>query len=325
MLIIGICGASGSGKTTLAEELARAMKGRAVLINQDAYYRDHPDLTFAQREQLNYDEPDIFEHDQFFEDMTALKEGRPIRKKAYDFTQHRRADTNEWIQPGDVLIVEGIHVFYDPRVRELMDFKVFIRVDPDICLLRRAQRDIQERARTIEGVASQYLSTVKPMYDRWIRNYIDYADLIVAGGGKNQRIIDILGFYINFGLEDKKMNGYTKWYVPDCYWADGGTDGPYVSHESICVLNESKEDAKISITLYFEDRDPIDGYEAVCAAQRTHHVRMDRLLNAQGQAVPRGVPYAAVVECSIPVYVQYSRCDTTQPQMAFMTAIPMHA
>lgn len=126
--------------------------------------------------------------------------GQPIRRKAYDFANHRRADTDIMIEPADALIVEGIHVFYDSRVRDLLDFKIYIRVDPDICLLRRVQRDILERERSVEGVAAQYLNTVKPMFERWIRNYIDYADLIVAGGGKNQRIVDILAFYINHGM-----------------------------------------------------------------------------------------------------------------------------
>lgn len=120
------------------------------------------------------------------------------------------------------------------------------------------------------------------------------------------------------------MSGHTTWFIPDCYWPADGTDAPYVSHESICVLNPSDEDARLSITLYFEDREPVGGYTAVCPARRTHHVRMDRQVNDRGAAIPRGVPYAAVAVSSVPVYVQYSRCDTTQPQMAFMTAIPTH-
>ncbi len=200
MLTIGICGASGSGKSTLAEELAAQIEGTSILLNQDAYYRDHPHLSFAEREKLNYDEPGIFEHDTFLADIQALQEGRPVLRKAYDFANHRRADTDQWVQPADALIIEGIHVFYDPRARDLMDFKIYISVDPDICLLRRVQRDILERKRSVEGVAQQYLSTVKPMFDRWIRNYIDYADIIVTRGGKNQRIVDILSFYINKGM-----------------------------------------------------------------------------------------------------------------------------
>ncbi len=202
MLTIGICGASGSGKSTMAEELARRITGRAILLNQDVYYRDHPHLSFSEREKLNYDEPGIFEHDALLSDIQTLSSGRPIKRRAYDFANHRRADTDELIEPADALIIEGIHVFYDARVRAMMDFKIYIKVDPDICLLRRVQRDILERKRSVEGVAAQYLSTVKPMFDRWIRNYIDYADVIVTGGGKNQKIVDILGFYINNGMRE---------------------------------------------------------------------------------------------------------------------------
>ena len=203
MLTIGICGASGSGKTTLAEALCDQIEGRAVLINQDAYYRDHPHLSFAEREQLNYDEPGIFEHDQLLEDVLALKAGSAFPRKAYDFSNHCRADTDEPVNPGDVLIIEGIHTFYDARLREQMDFKIYVSVDPDICLLRRMQRDILERGRSVDRVGKQYLATVKPMYERWIRGYIEFADLIVAGGGKNAKIADILAFYINNGMGTK--------------------------------------------------------------------------------------------------------------------------
>lgn len=203
MLTIGICGASGSGKTTLAEALRDQIEGRAVLINQDAYYRDHPHLSFAAREQLNYDEPGIFEHDQLLEDVKTLKAGCTFLRKAYDFANHCRADTDESVLPGDVLIVEGIHTFYDARLRDEMDFKIYVSVDPDICLLRRMQRDILERGRSVERVGKQYLATVKPMYERWIRGYIEFADLIVAGGGKNAKIADILAFYINNGMGQK--------------------------------------------------------------------------------------------------------------------------
>lgn len=200
MLTIGICGASGSGKTTLARELAEQISGASVLLNQDAYYRDHPHLSLAEREKLNYDEPAIFEHDLFLQDILSLQAGLPIQRKAYDFTNHRRADTSQTIAPSDVLIVEGIHVFYDARARELMDFKLYINVDPDICLLRRVQRDILERHRSVESVASQYTATVKPMFERWIQGYQQYADVIVTQGGKNQRIVDVLSFYINHGM-----------------------------------------------------------------------------------------------------------------------------
>ncbi len=200
MLTIGICGASGSGKSTLAQELSRAILGKNILLTQDCYYRDHPELSFEQRAQVNFDEPEAFEHDVLLSDLRDLIAGRPITRKGYDYTIHRRADSDELIKPAGVLIFEGIHAFYDPRVREVLDFKIYIQVDPDICLLRRVRRDINERARQIDGIAQQYLSTVKPMYDRYIRTYVDYADVIVAGGGKNKRIVDILAHYINSGM-----------------------------------------------------------------------------------------------------------------------------
>ncbi|MBQ4618991.1 MAG: uridine kinase [Clostridia bacterium] len=205
MLIIGICGASGSGKSTLAEELVKKITKPAVLINQDAYYRDHAYLPFEERAKINYDEPGVFEHDELLYDMKQLSEGKSITRKQYDYANHRRADqTNELIHPADIVIIEGIHAFYDERLRDMMDFKIYIRVDPDICLLRRVKRDINHRGREINGIAEQYLSTVKPMYERYIKNYIEYADLIVAGGGKNAKISDILAFYINAGqVEDK--------------------------------------------------------------------------------------------------------------------------
>ena len=151
MLVIGICGASGSGKSTLAQELSSAIGPCATVINHDCYYRDHPSLTLEERQQLNYDEPEIFDHDLFLEDMKTLMAGKPITRKRYDYTNHRRADTDELIYPTEVLIIEGIHVFYDERLCELMFLKLYMSVEPDICLLRRITRDINERGRTIEN------------------------------------------------------------------------------------------------------------------------------------------------------------------------------
>ena len=195
-----ITGESGSGKSTLADELARRLDEPCVLLKQDSYYKDHPDMDFAQRERINYDEPQAFEHGELRADLEALRAGKPITRKGYDYKLHRRCDSDDLIYPSDVVLLEGIHVFYDPAVRDLLDFKIFIQVDPDICLLRRVQRDIVERARHVDSVARQYLETVKPMFERYIRNYVEYADLIVARGGKNARIVDILAFYINSGM-----------------------------------------------------------------------------------------------------------------------------
>lgn len=200
MLIIGICGASGSGKSTLARELEAKLNRRCVYLKQDSYYKDHPDMSFEERECINYDEPQAFEHDALRADLLALRAGKSITAKNYDYTQHRRCDSLERIEAADVVLIEGIHVFYDASVRELMDFKIYIQVDPDVCLLRRVKRDIRDRGRSIESVSRQYLNTVKPMYEKYIRNYVEYADLIVAQGGKNAKIVDILAHYINSGM-----------------------------------------------------------------------------------------------------------------------------
>lgn len=201
MLFIGICGASGSGKSTLAEELAKIVNKSILIINQDAYYYDHPDMTFEERCELNYDEPGIFDHDLLLEDINQLLRGNRVLRKRYDYPNHRRApQQEEYLEPHDVIIVEGIHAFHDARLLKMMDLKLFVRVDADICLLRRIQRDINERGRAIDNISAQYLSTVKPMFDQYIRNYEQYADVIVAGGGKNAKINEILASYINNDL-----------------------------------------------------------------------------------------------------------------------------
>ncbi|HHT08559.1 MAG: uridine kinase [Christensenellales bacterium] len=201
MLFIGICGASGSGKSTLSEELLRALNTSSTVINQDAYYLDYPHLSYEERSQLNFDEPKIFDHDQLLQDITDLLDGKPIIRKAYDFTKHARVKSDEVIYPGDVLIMEGIHAFYDKRLCDQMFLKLFINVEPDICLLRRINRDIKERERSIDSISAQYLATVKPMYDKYIRNYIHQADVIVTRGGKNARIVEILAGYLRDALE----------------------------------------------------------------------------------------------------------------------------
>lgn len=168
MILIGICGASGSGKSTLADALANRLGDRCLVIQQDCYYRDHPDLSFTERAKLNYDEPGIFDHDLLLHDMNTLISGQPITRKAYDYTQHRRADTDELIYPHDVVILEGIHCFFDPRLMKLMFLKLYMKVDADICLLRRIERDILERGRSIDSISDQYRATVRPMFSQYI-------------------------------------------------------------------------------------------------------------------------------------------------------------
>ena len=201
MLFIGICGASGSGKSTLADELSTLVNRSILIINQDAYYRNHPDLSFEERCRLNYDEPSIFDHDLLLHDIKELLDGKRVPQKRYDYANHCRADQEGvFLEPRDVIIVEGIHAFYDERLRDMMDLMIYMRVEPDICLLRRIQRDINERGRAIDNISEQYTTTVKPMFDQYIRNYEQYADIIVARGGKNAKITELLAGYINNDL-----------------------------------------------------------------------------------------------------------------------------
>ena len=189
-------------KAPLAEELKTSIGNGCTIINHDNYYRDFPNLSFPERARQNYDEPSIFDHDLFLSDISALLDGKAITRKDYDYTIHRRADhDDEWITPADVCIIEGIHVFHDPRLCEKMFLKLYMSVEADICLLRRIERDIKERERSIDSISAQYLTTVKPMYNKYIRNYIELADVIVANGGRNARIVDILTGYVRDALQ----------------------------------------------------------------------------------------------------------------------------
>ena len=205
MIFIGICGASGSGKSTLADSLAATLGDRCLVLQQDCYYKDHSHLPFEARCQLNYDEPGIFDHDALLADVQALMDGQPITRKGYDYANHRRADTDALINPPDVLILEGIHCFHDERLLALMYLKLYMNVDTDICLLRRIERDINERGRSIDSISDQYRKTVRPMFEQYIRNYINLADVIVARGGKNARIVEILSGYVSDELNKQHI------------------------------------------------------------------------------------------------------------------------
>ena len=206
MIFIGICGASGSGKSTLAESLASALGNHALVLQQDCYYKDHSHLPFEERCKQNYDEPGIFDHDALLADVQSLMNGQPITRKGYDYAGHKRADTDEIITPPDVLILEGIHCFHDKRLLELMYLKLYMNVDADICLLRRIERDINERGRSIDSISQQYRSTVRPMFEQYIRNYVNLADVIIARGGKNARIVEILTGYVADELHKRQQS-----------------------------------------------------------------------------------------------------------------------
>ncbi|MEA5038403.1 MAG: uridine kinase [Clostridiaceae bacterium] len=204
MYIVGITGASGSGKTTLANRLLQRIEGRGVLISLDSYYRDFPNLPFEKRKALNFDAPDIFEFDLLEHDLTLLAEGKPAPRRVYNFVTHRRDAEEGFIEPHPVVILEGIHIFASPAIRDLCRLKVYVELDPDVCVLRRLKRDVEERGRDIDGVTLQYLKTVKPMYERYIRNYREWADIVVPTLIHSGIAAEMIGDYVIKHIQDER-------------------------------------------------------------------------------------------------------------------------
>ena len=191
--VIGVAGGTGSGKTTVVRRIMEALGETDVtVLAHDRYYRDHPDLRLEERGGLNYDHPNSLDTDLLVSHVRALREGRSAELPVYDFTRHVRMPEIAPAKPGSAIIVEGILIFADPALRSLMDVKVFVDTDSDIRFIRRLQRDIAERGRTVPSVIDQYLSTVKPMHEEFVEPSKRYADLIVPEGGYNQVAVDML-------------------------------------------------------------------------------------------------------------------------------------
>src|SRR6187401_299932 len=191
--VIGVAGGSGSGKTTVVRRIVDSLgSGHVTLIEHDRYYRDRNDLRLEERAALNYDHPDSLETDLMVQHVNDLRAGRPIEAPVYDFARHARKAESETIAPGRAIIVEGILIYTDPALRKLMDVKVFVDTDDDTRFIRRLQRDIAERGRTVESVIEQYMSTVKPMHLEFVEPSKRYADIIIPQGGHNAVAIDML-------------------------------------------------------------------------------------------------------------------------------------
>jgi uridine kinase len=183
VLIIGIAGGSGSGKTTVASTVAEALAGDDVaIIEHDSYYRDHPDLSIEERAALNFDHPDAFETELLVEHLKALRAGQSIEKPQYDFAAHRRIGATTRVEGCKVIVVEGILVLVAPELRQLFDLKLFVDTDADLRFIRRLQRDVKDRGRSVESVVAQYLETVRPMHLRFVEESKRYADLILPEG-----------------------------------------------------------------------------------------------------------------------------------------------
>ena len=193
-IIIGIAGGSASGKTSISRQVYEFFKGShtTCIIKQDDYYKDQSHLSFEERVKTNYDHPFVFDNDLLVEQLKQLKEGKSISKPTYDYTQHTRSDVVETITPRDVYILEGLFVLYDEKIRDLCDILVFVDTDADIRIIRRIQRDVIERARSLESVISQYMNTVKPMHEEFVEPSKKNADIIVLEGGMNLVAMDMI-------------------------------------------------------------------------------------------------------------------------------------
>ncbi len=192
-LIVGIAGGSGSGKTTLVREILKLLPGKAVVVSeQDAYYKDSAHLPLEERRAINYDHPAALDNALLLQHLTQLRRGKAVDKPVYDFITHTRRPQTVPVEPADVIIVEGILVLENRRLRELMDLKLFVDTDPDIRFIRRLTRDLEERGRSLDSVVHQYLSTVRPMHLEFVEPSKRYADVIIPEGGHNEAAIEMI-------------------------------------------------------------------------------------------------------------------------------------
>lgn len=192
-IIIGVTGGSGSGKTSVSRAIFDQLQGHSLMmLQEDSYYKSQDDVPFEERTKVNYDHPNAFDTDLLIEQLEDLLAWKTIEIPVYDYAAHTRSKEVVVQEPREVIIVEGILTLNDARLRDLMDIKIFVDTDDDIRIIRRIQRDIEERGRTLQSVIDQYLDTVKPMYHQFIEPSKRYADIIVPEGGENQVAIDLL-------------------------------------------------------------------------------------------------------------------------------------
>jgi uridine kinase len=192
-MIVGICGGTGSGKTTLAQKIIAAIgQANVVYLPQDSYYRNLGAMPVGLRHQVNFDHPDAFDSELMLRHLEALRAGESIEQPIYDYVAHTRKPETIHVAPLPVILVEGILVFFDERMRRLMDLKIFLDCDADIRFIRRLERDIRERGRSVESVVEQYMETVRPMHQQFVASSMRYADIILPEGGFNEVGIDLI-------------------------------------------------------------------------------------------------------------------------------------
>jgi len=208
-LIVGVAGGSGSGKTTVARAIHEPLGLDAVLLDADAYYCDLSHLSFEERKTVNYDHPDAFDVPLLVEQLNELAGGRAVEKPTYDYALHTRASARVRVEPREIILVDGILLFADARLRSLFDIKVFVDVAEDIRFIRRLRRDIQERARSVESVIDQYLSTVRPMHLEFVEPSKRYADVILPEGGQNRIGIEMIRARVEKELAVRRRAAHT--------------------------------------------------------------------------------------------------------------------
>jgi uridine kinase len=192
-LLLGITGGTGSGKSTVTHEILRSLPEESIaIVEQDSYYKDQSNITFEQRVKTNYDHPDAFDTPLLVKHLKDLLNGQAIEKPVYDFSIHNRVKQTVRVEPKDIIIVEGILILQEMEIRNLLDIKVYVDTDPDVRIIRRITRDIQERGRTLDSVINQYLNIVRPMHLQFVEPSKRYADIIIPEGGYNRVAIDIL-------------------------------------------------------------------------------------------------------------------------------------
>ena len=191
-VIIGIAGGTGSGKSTLAENIEKEFKNDITMLSHDYYYKSNSELPLEERKKLNYDHPDAFETDLLIEHLTKLKNGEKIRRPSYSFVKHLREEETYEVVPKKVIIVEGILLFENQTLRDMMDIKIFVDADADVRFIRRLLRDVKERGRNLDSVVEQYTTTVKPMHEQFVEPSKKYADIIVPGGGYNMVALNMI-------------------------------------------------------------------------------------------------------------------------------------
>ncbi|HLR34849.1 MAG TPA: uridine kinase [Tissierellales bacterium] len=197
-LLIGIAGGTGSGKSTVAKEIYRSIKDRnVVIIEQDSYYKDQSNLSFEERVKTNYDHPFAFDNDLLIEHLKILLKYEPIEKPIYDFERHTRKKETITVYPKEIIMLEGILILNDERIRDLLDIKIFVDTDSDVRVIRRITRDIRDRGRTLDSVIKQYMTTVRPAQLQFVEPTKKYADIIIPEGGYNKVAIDVIATKIN--------------------------------------------------------------------------------------------------------------------------------